>query len=202
MSSTANPDDLLSHVMVLMIQYLTAVLAQSVLYGIFLLAFGVAFYNYIRKRRKTRLAIPFSAITLLTFGLSTCIWASNVSLIVKWFDIAFNSATSMQTRLELSDTSTTTLRYMSDVLFVLSYLIGDAVIAWRIVVLSQRSISTSVILASLWFGSLATGLALIGCLLKADFEPSPRLLHICIRLENSSWVLSLVFNALATLFLA
>lgn len=160
------------------------------------------------KRRTTRLAIPFSAITGVTFGLSTFIWSSNVAVVVIWFRIACDTASrskgafDQRSRLELSDASTITLRYMSDVMFVLSYLIGDAVIAWRIIMLSQRSIGVSITMVSLWTGALATGLALIGCLINARFKPAPALLSICTRLENSSWVLSLVFNSLATLFLA
>lgn len=42
----------------------------------------------------------------------------------------------------------------------------------------------------------------MGCLVRAHFPPSDLLPRLCTNLENTSWLISLVLNGLATALLA
>lgn len=196
-------DDLLPRLMNAIMRDIASIIAQSVLYGTYLIVFSVASYNFLKRRNVQRFALVFAAITLATFTISTFLWASNIAILVQRLDIiSFRTNENILLRIKQANVSTAKMRYMSDVMFVVSYLIGDAIIAWRILVLSQWVIWTTILMFVLWLGSFATGFGLVGCLVHADFALSNDLPQLCTNLENTSWVISLVFNGMATLLLA
>ncbi|EJD43896.1 hypothetical protein AURDEDRAFT_137608 [Auricularia subglabra TFB-10046 SS5] len=196
-------DDLLPRLMTAIMRDIASIIAQSVLYGTYLIVFSVASYNFLKRRNVQRFALAFAAITLATFTISTFLWASNIAVLVQRLDLVFvHTDENILVRIKQANVSTAKMRYMSDVMFVVSYLIGDAIIAWRILVLSQWVLWTTILMFVLWLGSFATGFGLIGCLVHADFALTGDLPQLCTNLENSSWVISLVFNGMATLLLA
>ncbi|KZV93237.1 hypothetical protein EXIGLDRAFT_768249 [Exidia glandulosa HHB12029] len=160
-----------------------------------------ACYALLRKKQRTSYII--TATILAIFAISTFLWTSNLAVFIKRFNIALvRTDGTLLSRLDVADFSTEKLRYFSDIFFVISYLLGDALIAWRLVILGGRSIWIGLSMFILWIGSLATGFGLIGCLSHAHF-PAPEFLPpLCSTLENASWVFSLALNALSTAILS
>ncbi|KZV84827.1 hypothetical protein EXIGLDRAFT_776137 [Exidia glandulosa HHB12029] len=189
--------------------------AQSVLYGMYLIVFTVAIYNLLQashlgevakiliplRRRKAQGAWMVLTVSIsAAFIISTFLWASNVAVLWQRMNTVFvGTEGTIIDRIDLANSSTEKVRYMNDVMFVISYIIGDAVIAWRIFILSQRMVWVSAVMGALW---LATGFGLIGCLVHSDFPSSDLLPRLCTNFENVSWVISLIFNGLATVLLA
>ncbi|EJD46397.1 hypothetical protein AURDEDRAFT_113701 [Auricularia subglabra TFB-10046 SS5] len=182
---------------------IASVMAQSVLYGAYLVFFSFAIYQLLLRHKRQRAFVIVSATTLAMFVAGSFLWASNIAVLVQRLHIVFvEQDAPIADRITRANASTEKMRYMSDVMFIVSYLIGDAVIGWRILLLWQWKMWTTILMCVMWLATAATGFGLIGCLVNADFAASGDLPRACTHLENTSWLLSLVFNGTATALLA
>ncbi|KZV88805.1 hypothetical protein EXIGLDRAFT_696317 [Exidia glandulosa HHB12029] len=137
------------------------------------------------------------------FTISTFLWSSNIAVLVKRVNIVFvDREGNLLSRLQLANSSTELQRYMNDVIFTVAYLIGDALIVWRIIILYQRQRVIAFSMLLLWLGAATTGVGLFGCLVQAKFPESDALPRLCTNLENASWTISLILNAVGTALLA
>ncbi|KAH7099382.1 hypothetical protein BKA62DRAFT_310718 [Auriculariales sp. MPI-PUGE-AT-0066] len=208
MSSPSDPpsfttEEILPLLIPSVIRDIASLITQSIFYGMYLAAFAVAVYSICKQRRSGLSALVLASSTLALFAIATFLWGSDVAILVRRLDIVFNQTDNdMLTRIVRANSSTAKLRYMNDVMFVIAYLIGDAVIAWRILILWQWELFTVIGLSLLWLGSTATGFGMIGCIVKNDFPSSSLLPKTCSNLGNSSWTISLVFNAVSIGLLA
>lgn len=157
------------------------------------------------------------------FLISTFLWSSAIwTLFFRMHKaIGERSPVNMSTRVRDANLETAKVRYASDMLFVISFLLGDAVIGWRILILWQWHMIATVILGLLYLGAFsesvavsvglsvvltsepeATGWGLIGCLIHADFPLNTSVPALCTNFSNISWLMSVAFNIAATALLA
>ncbi|KZW03190.1 hypothetical protein EXIGLDRAFT_725651 [Exidia glandulosa HHB12029] len=207
MSSNASMDAaLLVRVGNGVVQDMSAVISGTGLYGVYLVLICVSTYSIMRQnwRRPTAASIVLLVGTVTMFMISTYLWAVNVGVLVRRIRLALVEVGRgpLATRLSLANTTTARIRYSTDLLFIFEYLIGDAIIAWRVFVLYRWAPWVIAILVPIWLGSLATGLGLLGCLSQNDFALGAQLPKLCPDLENASWTISLALNAISTVLMA
>ncbi|KZV82444.1 hypothetical protein EXIGLDRAFT_843707 [Exidia glandulosa HHB12029] len=179
-----------------------SVFTESVFFGIYIAIYPVAMYHLLKRTRTKRSSWPIAAVITVMFLISVYQWSSAVGIVMQREVTMFlHTEGTMVQRIRLANAQTTKPSYASELLFVQQFILGDAVIAWRLLVIHNWARWLFVILASLWLGTVATGFGLIGCLAHAEFPiyDSPRL---CTELENVSWLLSLTFNGFATVMFA
>lgn len=184
----------------------SSIIAGTGLYGIYVVLICLSTYSIMRKnwRRPAVASLVLLGGTFTMFIMSTYLWAVNVAVLNKRIRLAlvdYNIGPIAQ-RLALVNTSTARIRYSTDFIFIFEYLIGDAIIAWRVFVLYRWSLLVIIPLVAIWVGTLATGLGLLGCIVHNNFALGAQLPKLCEDLENSSWTISLAFNAIATVLMA
>ncbi|KAH7102497.1 hypothetical protein BKA62DRAFT_105488 [Auriculariales sp. MPI-PUGE-AT-0066] len=182
-------------------QDFTAVVAGSGFYGIYVVLFCAAVYSILRQPRwfkQTPSVVLLSSISVM-FILATFLWAANVALLYKRIRIVLvdQYLGPLHSRLTISNTSTSLLRYMTDIMFIIEYLIGDALIGWRVFVLHRWSPWVVGSLSLVWLGTAGTGVGLLACMIDNHF--ASQLPKKCTDLENSSWTISLGYNFIATI---
>ncbi|KZV85201.1 hypothetical protein EXIGLDRAFT_775790 [Exidia glandulosa HHB12029] len=201
-AADAPPDEILPKVALAFTRNLASLSAQSVLYGMYVITFSIAFISLVRRRGELP-CLLLTIATVIMFGLSTFFWASSVSVFVDEMQLILGATYGdLSTRILDSNARTLKVRYSGDILFAFSYIIGDAVMAWRILVISRWRLFPSVALIGLWLGTTAMGLGLFGCVIHANWPPDADLPGLCTQMGNVAWVLSLAFNGLATTLLA
>ncbi|KZV90354.1 hypothetical protein EXIGLDRAFT_770921 [Exidia glandulosa HHB12029] len=185
----------------LIVQEIITMITQSTLFGAYFALEIFAMYHLLRKGKGAQSVIAGAIFAM--FATSTFLWGSNVAVLIQQINIVLGSRKDpIVFRLSTANASTQKLRYMDDIMFFVLYLIGDAVMAWRIVVLQRWNIRIIVILTMLWLGTLSAGTGLVGCLVHTNFPSPDDLPKTCTNLGNTAWLLSLVFNAICTCILA
>ncbi|KAH7099388.1 hypothetical protein BKA62DRAFT_310807 [Auriculariales sp. MPI-PUGE-AT-0066] len=180
------------------------VVAGSVLYGLYILVFLLAGYTIVRKRR-TRLANQLIGLsTLAMFIISTFLWAQSIWTL--WFrmNTSFRNEgpVNLSDRVRLANTETVHIRFVADFMFTISFLLGDAVIGWRILTIWQWHLIATIVLGTLYLATLATGFGFIGCITHAKFPSSANVPPLCTRFFNYQWVMSIAFNIATTILIA
>jgi len=144
-----------------------------------------------------------SAIFVM-FTLSTYCWASTLSVLIFRINLVLmqSSMGDLYHRFTVASNSTTAvIRAMQHWMFSLNYLVGDALIAWRVSVIYQRSLKVTLGLVGIWLGTLSCVLGFFVCTAKADYGIGSDIPQSCSDWETSAWLVSLVFNSIATFLL-
>ncbi|KZV87948.1 hypothetical protein EXIGLDRAFT_773162 [Exidia glandulosa HHB12029] len=190
-------DEILPAISPDIIHDIAALVTMSVFYGIYFILAVFAIYALLKRRQWTSQVI--ACVVLAMFGISTFLWASNVSVLVQRLDIVLGSTRGpLAFRLSYANEATEKVRYMDDLMFMILYLIGDAFLAWRIVMLRRRTIWVFGLFSVLWLGIFGSVTGLVGCLIHTNFPSPDDLPHACTNLSNAAWVLSLILNATST----
>ncbi|KAH7097961.1 hypothetical protein BKA62DRAFT_814324 [Auriculariales sp. MPI-PUGE-AT-0066] len=151
--------------------------------------------------------------TLLMFFIATYMWSTNLAMFFFGFKQSFLGAYPFDiTPDQLMDrvqhlALNPRARVAQQPLFIVQYLIGDALVVWRAVALHHRVSDRkwlTVVLCLIWVLIAGTGVGQITCLYADQATrqgKDPSLQSCTYVLSKTSWALSLLLNAVATILL-
>ncbi|EJD43881.1 hypothetical protein AURDEDRAFT_166940 [Auricularia subglabra TFB-10046 SS5] len=195
-------DEILPILIPAVMRDLVSLVAQSVLYGCYLVCVATTLYHLLNPRKRQGRRVGFViAVTLVMFVISTFHWASHFAVLIRRLRIVFlRTDGTISSRITRANLSTVKLLYLNDILFLVLYITGDAAMACRVFILQDRAAWPTAVMALLWAGSLGTGLGFVGCIAHKDLPARNE--QLCTRLQTASWLVSLLLNGVVACFLA
>lgn len=156
-------------------------IAESVVYGPYVAIFALAAYHLVSHGDRLYggrvQKVSAFVLLLIAFALSTFLWGSQIII-------------ALRTESALADT----LSRIGVVVFYISSMTADAIVAMNILRLAQWAFWVKILLLALWLAAAISGaVSLVGCL-GWFFACGPPAL--------TSWFLSVAFNAIITVLLA
>ncbi|KZV85632.1 hypothetical protein EXIGLDRAFT_775361 [Exidia glandulosa HHB12029] len=132
-------ESILPHLGPEIMREVSALLAQSVLYGLYFMVLGVAVYierglislsrTRTRKSSRGKAWIATIAATATLFVISTFLWVSNIVVFMNRLNIIFvQTQGTLVSRIYLSNDATVKIRTSGGVMFIIAYLIGDGIV--------------------------------------------------------------------------
>ncbi|KZV80880.1 hypothetical protein EXIGLDRAFT_780424 [Exidia glandulosa HHB12029] len=154
-SSAPTTDQILPILSPLVLRDIHLIIVHSAVYGTYLVLLVAALLGLLRKRRRS--ATIVAALLLAMFSIATVLWAIGIAVLSRRFSTVFGSSDgTILTRLASADASTLKIRYLADIMFTLLYLLGDAVMIWRVLKLRAWTRWLSALTITLWLGSFGS----------------------------------------------
>ncbi|KAH7097457.1 hypothetical protein BKA62DRAFT_774260 [Auriculariales sp. MPI-PUGE-AT-0066] len=177
----------------LLLQHIGTVALGGIFYGFHvILMFGISYSVLPNLRRRWA---TFS-LALFLFIISSVLYFLGIRIVV-----AHVKALKDPDSLTLF-TFMDTLEWVRCALFILSMLVGDAILSWRVIVLYQRKFWIVAVQGAALLTGFGLGLASITCMLRAadgyPFPETPHCTEIVFKGQQAAWTISLFLNLFST----